>query len=168
MIPVAVLGIMLHAKCTQVLWGTYFLYPVCYWHRTHCLPESVLAIPPHGIQLETHRGLPSYPLFASRQFIPSDRLRNLVINEGLRGWDVRYYLVAIQEAQSDVLELNVAFEVCNLAQYSLCSCFFPKLNYTILQSLLPRFPVLIEIYRGIHGVLHTGLDTPPESESSYP
>ena len=144
--------------------GVLTSFTRCYWHRTHRLPESVLAIPPHGIQLETHRGLPSYPLFASRQFIPSDRLRNFVINEGLRGWDVRYYLVAMQEVQSDVLELNVAFEVCNLAHFMFM--FFPKLDYTILQNLLPRFPVLIEIYRGVHRVLHTGLDTPRESESS--
>ncbi|ETW85990.1 hypothetical protein HETIRDRAFT_122293 [Heterobasidion irregulare TC 32-1] len=100
--------------CTQILW------------------ESILVIPPHGIQFETHRGFPPYPLFASRSFIPLIILQNFVINEGLRRWDVRFYLAAIKKASSGAMSMEVAYE-----------------------NILPRFPVLIEVYHGIHGNLQT-------------
>ena len=73
--------------------------------------ESVLAIPYLGIQLETHRGLPDIPLFVSKRFIPSAYLRDFVINEGLRRWNVRYYLAAVEESPSSGIALEVAYEV---------------------------------------------------------
>ncbi|KAF8590927.1 hypothetical protein K439DRAFT_1230570, partial [Ramaria rubella] len=77
--------------------------------------ESILLIPHHGIQLETHRGI-TLPvglplrLTAKRRFIPLTSVRDVVINEGLRRWNVRYYLCVIQDTGSDVT-LEVAFEV---------------------------------------------------------
>ena len=73
--------------------------------------ESIIVIPPHGIQFETHRGFPPYPLFASRSFIPLIILQNFVINEGLRRWDVRFYLAAIKKASSGAMSMEVAYEV---------------------------------------------------------
>jgi phosphatidylinositol glycan class H protein len=73
--------------------------------------ESLVVIGAHGIQLETHRGFPpSLVLSASRRFIPMFALQDLVINEGLHGWNVRYYLAAIQRKDSNDYVLQVAYE----------------------------------------------------------
>ncbi|TFK54966.1 hypothetical protein OE88DRAFT_1653552 [Heliocybe sulcata] len=96
-------------KCSQVLW------------------ESVIAIPPHGIQLETHCGYPSWPLFASKRFIPAMFLQDFIINEGLRRWDVRYYISAIQRTPDGSFTMETAYE-----------------------NILPHFPILAKVYRGIH------------------
>ncbi|GJE95201.1 PIG-H domain-containing protein [Phanerochaete sordida] len=90
---------------------------------TQVLWESVVLIPSFGLQFETHRGLPGLPLLASRQFIPFMRLQDVVINEGLRGWNVRYYLAAIAKSQDETISLHVPFE-----------------------NILPYFPVLLEVY----------------------
>ncbi|OJT14618.1 hypothetical protein TRAPUB_8864 [Trametes pubescens] len=84
-----------------------------------------------GIQLEAHRGLFGYPLFAARRFIPWSSLEDFLINEGIRGWDIRYYLVALHRTQQDALKLDVAFE-----------------------AILPRFPILLEVYHGVQEALH--------------
>lgn len=74
--------------------------------------ESVVVVAPHGIQLETHRGFPpSTVLSVSRCFIPAAALEDFVINEGLRRWSVRYYLVAIQKTRFNEYILQVAYEV---------------------------------------------------------
>ncbi|KAJ6596778.1 hypothetical protein DFH09DRAFT_825236, partial [Mycena vulgaris] len=74
--------------------------------------ESVIIIPPHGIQLETHRGLPWFaPLTVTRRFIPLASLQDFVIHEGLSGWNVRYYLAAIRLSSSGDFRLHVAYEV---------------------------------------------------------
>lgn len=67
-------------------------------------------LPPHGVQLETHRG-PFGPLFASRKFIPSEHIHDIIINEALWRWNVRYYLAIVIEAPGRPHELAVAFEV---------------------------------------------------------
>jgi len=99
--------------------------------------ESVLVIPPHGIQLETHRGLPSLPLAASRRFIPTAVLQDFVINEGLRGWDVRYYLVAIKRSSRDDYTLEVAYEVSHF-QPDILSKHIPK----NIRTFYPNFQSL--------------------------
>ena len=69
-----------------------------------------------GLQLETQRGLPSVPLFLSRRFIPLATLQDFVINEGLHGWSVRYYLAVVQESRNGDITIDVPFEVsCILA-----------------------------------------------------
>jgi len=110
------LGLLVYRKVTQVLW------------------ESVLVLPSYGIQLETHRGLPSLPLFVSRRFIPLAEVRDVLINEGLRRWDVRYYLAILYSPRRGEQRLEVAY-----------------------QNILPRFPVLIKVYHGIHECLQNGI-----------
>jgi len=110
------LGLLVYRKLTRVLW------------------ESVLVLPPYGIQLETHRGLPSLPLFVSRRFIPLTQVRDVLINEGLRRWDVRYYLAVLYSPWRGEQRLEVAYE-----------------------NTLPRFPVLLKVYRGIHECLQHGV-----------
>ncbi|KZT68189.1 hypothetical protein DAEQUDRAFT_343932 [Daedalea quercina L-15889] len=99
-------------RCTRVLW------------------ESVIILHSLGLQLETHRGLPLVPLFTSRRFIPLTTLRDFVINEGLRGWSVHYYLAVIQQSPNGDVTISVPFE-----------------------NIMPRFPVLLEIYHGVHELL---------------
>jgi len=110
------LGLLVYRKITQVLW------------------ESILVLPPYGIQLETHRGLPSLPLFVSRRFIPLTEVQDVLINEGLRRWDVRYYLAVLYSPRQGEQRLEVAYE-----------------------NMLPRFPVLIEVYHGVHECLRSGM-----------
>ena len=103
--------------------------------------ESVLLFPPHGIQLETHRG-PFGPLFASRKFIPSDYFLDIIMNEGLRRWNVRYYLAAMVESPEHNLKLVVAFEVCSVS----------SLAHTLVLRILVEFaPTLPSIERSISG-----------------
>lgn len=113
--------------------------------------ESVIAIPSLGIQLETHRGLPGFPLTCSRNFIPVAFLQDFIINEGLRRWNVHYYIAAIKK-QDQSVTLHVAFEVClsfptrSLSLLIICFTVFS-------QSILPYFAVLYEVYHGVHEVM---------------
>ncbi|KAK0483512.1 GPI-GlcNAc transferase complex, PIG-H component-domain-containing protein [Armillaria novae-zelandiae] len=101
------------------------------WHKcSQVVSESIIVIPPHGVQLETRFGFQTFTINVTRRFIPLSTLRDVVINEGLYGWNVRYYLVAIVQDRSGATSLAVVFE-----------------------NILPRFPVLLEIYKGVHDVL---------------
>ncbi|KAI9065101.1 hypothetical protein FKP32DRAFT_1568498 [Trametes sanguinea] len=101
------------------------------YHRSHrILWESVVVFPSLGLQFETHRGLAGLSLTSTRMFIPWSSLEDFLIHEGLRGWNVRYYVVAITRTQQGVLKLEVPFE-----------------------NILPRFPILLEVYRGVHEAL---------------
>jgi phosphatidylinositol glycan class H protein len=114
---------------TSILIGVLaisWLYKQC----TQVLSESVIVFPPHGIQLETERGLRGLPLSTSRFFIPTVELQDFLINEGLTGWNVRYYLVAVQRSSAADIKLHVAFE-----------------------NILPHFPILREVYHDIHRLL---------------
>ncbi|KAI0673045.1 hypothetical protein C8Q78DRAFT_970666 [Trametes maxima] len=116
----------LHAATAAVLLLFYL-----YSRLNRLLWESVVVIPSLGLQLETHRGYSGFPLFVSRRFMPWSSLEDFLINEGIRGWDVRYYLVAINRTQHGALKLEVAFE-----------------------NLLPRFPVLLQVYHGVQEALN--------------
>jgi len=109
----------------------FSLVALIYFKCTQVLFESVIVIPPHGIQFETHRGLPWFsPLVVKRRFIPLASLQDFVIHEGLNGWNVRYYLAAIQLSGSGDFQLRVAYE-----------------------NILPHFPILLQVYHGVHAVL---------------
>ncbi|KAI0372833.1 hypothetical protein BV20DRAFT_990132 [Pilatotrama ljubarskyi] len=104
------------------------------YHRmTQVLWESIIIIPSLGLQLETHRGFTGIALSSSRRFLPWSSLEDFLINEGLRGWNVRYYLVAITRTQQGALKLEVAFK-----------------------NTLPRFPILLEVYHAVQEALDNG------------
>ncbi|KAG2157359.1 hypothetical protein DEU56DRAFT_16506 [Suillus clintonianus] len=110
---ILVVGFTAYCRCAQVL------------------HESVLVFPAYGIQLETHRGYPSLkPFFVSRRFIHASRLEDFIINEGLRRWNVRYYLAAVHGSSTDKITIDVAFE-----------------------NILPHFPVLLEVYQGVQELM---------------
>jgi hypothetical protein len=73
--------------------------------------ECVVVFPQHGIQLETHKGFKGLVLSSSRKFIPFANLDDVVINEALYGWNVRYYIVALTRAGNGETVLKVAFPV---------------------------------------------------------
>jgi len=137
-----------HVLCIAYLWsqeskwGTLAiassLIALLYWRCTRVLWESVFVFPPHGVQLETHRGLPSYPLSVSRKFIPTIYLQDVVINEGLCGWNVRYYLAFMETSPNGLIELRIGFK-----------------------NILPHFAVLLEVYRGVLEHLHVDDDPQP-------
>ncbi|KAJ7582882.1 hypothetical protein C8J56DRAFT_234759 [Mycena floridula] len=102
------------------------IYSKCY----QVLYESIILLPDHGIQLETHWGFYNIRCFTSRRFIPLATLQDVIINEGLSGWNVRFYLAAINRERNGNLTIRVAFE-----------------------HVLPRFPVLLEVYQGVHQML---------------
>ncbi|KIM49240.1 hypothetical protein M413DRAFT_438410 [Hebeloma cylindrosporum] len=92
--------------------------------------ESVILLPPHGIQLDTHRGpFPSQPVFSIKRFIPVSNLSGIAINEGLRGWNVLFYLVALQHTRRGTV-LEVAYK-----------------------DLLPVQSILLQVFEGIHELL---------------
>ncbi|KAJ7219164.1 hypothetical protein GGX14DRAFT_434848 [Mycena pura] len=132
LIPLIVSVIWPRVHDTILLSGlVLILLMLVYVQSTQVLFESVIVIPPHGIQLETHRGLPWFsPLIVERQFIPLEQLQDFVIHEGLQKWNVRYYLAAIRLSGSADFQVHVAFE-----------------------NLLPHFPILLEVYRGVQTVL---------------
>lgn len=104
------LSFLIYWSVTQVLWGARHSELISVI-RLMSPPESVLVLPPYGVQLETHRGLPSLPLFVSRRFIPLTEVQDVLINEGLRRWDVRYYLAVLYSPRQGEQRLVVAYEV---------------------------------------------------------
>ncbi len=101
-----------------------------------------------GIQLETHRGVAGYSLLASRKFVPWSCLEDFLINEAIHGWDIRYYIVAVTRTSQDALKLEVAFEVSTLVPSDTQIAY-----HATDQSILPRFPILLEVYHGVQGAL---------------
>lgn len=84
-------------------------------HMIDGYSESVQIIAFYGIQLETARGIriPFFSpvsLISRKRFIALPYIQDIVINEGLWGWNVRYYLCVIKDTQKD-LTLEVVFEV---------------------------------------------------------
>jgi len=102
-----------------------------YWWSSNVLWESVVVYPPNGLQLETCRGFTFLPIL-SRKFIPNIFVKDVLINEGLHRWSVRYYL-ALLVNPGDRYELVVAFK-----------------------ETLPHFPILLEVYEGLIECLRLG------------
>ncbi|KAN0076755.1 hypothetical protein V8E55_010610 [Tylopilus felleus] len=58
-------------------------------------------IPFPGIQFETYRGHTFHPLLSTTHyFIPLSALEDVVIHEGFRRWNVRYYPSALNRTSA--------------------------------------------------------------------
>ncbi|KAI9145596.1 GPI-GlcNAc transferase complex, PIG-H component-domain-containing protein [Paraphysoderma sedebokerense] len=80
--------------------------------------ESLLLLPPLGLQITTH-----YHFNRTKsKFITTDRIMEIIINEGIKLWEIRFYLAVIVEGED---KLIVLFE-----------------------NLLPPLDTLETIYRG--------------------
>lgn len=82
--------------------------------------ESLLVL--RGLGIQTCSSSSTYLTGASTQFIPTQKIQDLLINEAFRGFEVRYYLVVVVEGEKEVVVV------------------FPK--------TLPRRRVVEEVWRG--------------------
>lgn len=109
-----------------------FLYPLCaaalyttiVW-RIHTT-ESLLVLRGLGIQTTSSSSAAS-SLGGSTRFIPTEKIRDVLINEAFRGFGVRYYLVVVVDGEEDVVVV------------------FPQ--------LLPRRKIVERVWRGVRGCL---------------
>ncbi|KAI9636889.1 uncharacterized protein MKK02DRAFT_45598 [Dioszegia hungarica] len=81
------------------------------------LYKSVVPLPHLGLQLSTTRGLSLphpgrplsgyrrwlVPLSTSHTFIPLSDISTVIVNEGLRRWNVRYYLAVVKRRGGGVV-----------------------------------------------------------------
>ncbi|KAG9039609.1 hypothetical protein FRB95_009189 [Tulasnella sp. JGI-2019a] len=139
-VVVAVFAILQAQLKSRAHWIAALLY---IWLKCNTIiSESAIALPGLGVQLEKHRGIPHTPFSASislscsRTFIPMASIKDIVINEGLRRWDVRFYLAIIHQAQS----ASPAEEFIRIA--------IP------FQEIQPPFPILREVYHGLRETLY--------------
>ncbi|KAF8338160.1 uncharacterized protein EI90DRAFT_2552270 [Cantharellus anzutake] len=123
-------------------WLLLVLIPILlYWNLSRVVYESVISLYPHGLQLETHRGIrgtpltPPFTLFISRKFIALPAIADIIINEGLRRWNVRYYLVIVCRNKANPIE--------------------PIVVHVVYSNILPQFRVLKQVYLGLHTDLFT-------------
>ena len=122
-------------RCSQIIHGIPFSPNVKHIRAKTTFLESVIVFPSHGVQLETHRG-PFTPLFVSRRFIPIVYIHDVIINEALHRWNVRYYLALIVDVPGENRELAVAFEVSYFHTYGNVSEIYTskRIPYLISQS----------------------------------
>ncbi|KAK4154276.1 GPI-c transferase complex [Chaetomidium leptoderma] len=94
--------------------------------------ESVLVLRGLGIQTSSCSSFSRFWWGAATQtrFIPTEKIRDVLINEAFRGFGVRYYLIVVVEGEGDVVVL------------------FP--------GLLPRRRIVEAVWRGVRGCLFEG------------
>ena len=125
-----------------------------------------MAMPPHGVQLETHRGIRAIPftsasgftLATSRRFIPLPAMMDIVIHEALLRWNFRYYLAIFcrsgtgpDESVAIRVGFEVSFQIFRMTPTAPMIIF----NQCIpgLQNILPHLPLLKEVYHGLREVM---------------
>ncbi|KAK4455716.1 putative GPI-GlcNAc transferase complex [Podospora aff. communis PSN243] len=94
--------------------------------------ESLLVLRGLGIQTSTAGGFPWGSWRPATRFIPTEKIRDVLINEAFRGFEVRYYLVVVVEGEEDVVVV------------------FPR--------LLPRRKIVEAVWRGVRGCLYEAND----------
>ncbi|KAH6695839.1 GPI-GlcNAc transferase complex [Plectosphaerella plurivora] len=93
--------------------------------RIH-VTESLLVLRGLGVQTSSSSG--SYLAKKATRFIPTEKIRDILVNEAFLGFEVRYYLVIIVDGEDDVVVV------------------FPK--------LLPRRRIVETVWRGVRGCLY--------------
>lgn len=89
--------------------------------------ESLLVLRGLGVQTSSTGGSYLAGWRAGTRFIPTEKIRDVLINEAFRGFAVRYYLVVVVDGEEDVVVV------------------FPR--------LLPRRRVVEAVWRGVRGCL---------------
>lgn len=95
--------------------------------RVH-VTESLLVLRGLGVQTSSSSG--TYLFRKATRFIPTEKIRDVLVNEAFRGFEVRYYLIVIVEGEEDVVVV------------------FPR--------LLPRKKMVETVWRGVRGCLWEG------------
>jgi len=88
--------------------------------------ESLLVL--RGLGIQTSTSSETYLSSATTRFIPTEKIRDILVNEAFRGFEVRYYLVIVVEGEGEVVVV------------------FPR--------LLPRRKIVETVWRGVRGCLY--------------
>ena len=110
--------------------------------------ENVIVLPSKDLQLEVHRGLPGLPISIERRVIPVSTISAVIINEGLHGWNVRYYLAVLAKV-GETESLHVLYEV--RPPFPPSASTSTEVLFT--QNQLPRMPVLRDVYHNLQVLL---------------
>ncbi|ATY60862.1 phosphatidylinositol N-acetylglucosaminyltransferase [Cordyceps militaris CM01] len=68
--------------------------------RVHAA-ESLLVM--RGLGVQTRESAPGYFARAATRFIPTEKIRDILVNEAFRGFEVRYYLVVVVDGEEDLV-----------------------------------------------------------------
>ncbi|KAG7101890.1 Phosphatidylinositol N-acetylglucosaminyltransferase subunit like protein [Verticillium longisporum] len=90
-------------------------------HKT----ESLLVLRGLGIQTSSSSG--SYLAGTATRFIPTEKIRDVLVNEAFRGFEVRHYLVVVVEGEGELV--------------------------VVFSGLLPRRRIVETVWRGVRGCL---------------
>ncbi|KAM0276693.1 hypothetical protein ACHAQH_006461 [Verticillium albo-atrum] len=90
-------------------------------HKT----ESLLVLRGLGIQTSSSSG--SYLSGTATRFIPTEKIRDVLVNEAFRGFEVRHYLVVVVEGEGELV--------------------------VVFPGLLPRRKIVETVWRGVRGCL---------------
>ncbi|KAI1438957.1 GPI-GlcNAc transferase complex, PIG-H component-domain-containing protein [Xylaria sp. CBS 124048] len=104
--------------------------------------ESLLVLRGLGIQTRSSRGSSGWWPWpsSSTRFIPTEKIRDVLINEAFRGFGVRYYLAVVVEGEPDVV--------------------------VVFPSLLPCAAVVERVWRGVRECLYAA-DVAAGSNGKY-
>ncbi len=97
--------------------------------RVHA-EESLLVL--RGLGVQTRESAPSYFARAATRFIPTENIRDILINEAFRGFEVRYYLIVVVEGEADLV--------------------------VVFPGLLPRRRIVEAVWRGARECLYEERD----------
>jgi phosphatidylinositol N-acetylglucosaminyltransferase subunit H len=96
------------------------------------IEESLLVL--QGLGIQTSTSSPYYFVSPTTTFIPTTKIQDIVIHEGFRGLEVRFYLAVIVEGATEVV--------------------------VVFPNLLPRLDVLQEVWRGARRCLYANVPKP--------
>ncbi|XWW97749.1 hypothetical protein V2A60_005736 [Cordyceps javanica] len=97
--------------------------------RVHA-EESLLVM--RGLGVQTRESAPGYLASAATRFIPTEKIRDILVNEAFRGFEVRYYLVVVVEGEEDLV--------------------------VVFPGLLPRRHIVEAVWRGARECLYESRD----------
>ncbi|OAA74767.1 phosphatidylinositol N-acetylglucosaminyltransferase [Akanthomyces lecanii RCEF 1005] len=92
--------------------------------------ESLLVM--RGLGVQTRESAPSYFASAATRFIPTEKIRDILVNEAFRGFEVRYYLIVVVEGEEDLV--------------------------VVFPGLLPRRRIVEAVWRGARECLYEKRD----------
>ncbi|KAJ9149390.1 hypothetical protein NKR23_g4452 [Pleurostoma richardsiae] len=110
-------AVVLLPACAAALWLTAL--------RAHTT-ESLLVL--RGLGIQTSSSGATYLGWAGTRFIPTEKIRDVLINEAFRGFEVRHYLVVVVEGEEELVVV------------------FPR--------LLPRRRIVEAVWRGARACLY--------------
>lgn len=85
-----------------------------------------------GLGVQTRESPKSYFAGAATRFIPTEKIRDILINEAFRGFEVRYYLIVVVEGEQDLV--------------------------VVFPGLLPRRRIVETVWRGARECLYEKRD----------